>query len=146
MVSQSKGRVPLARVMTPEPLIHHAHARQATSAHSVTNNHLSDAPHYRFLICFVRRPKYHKGVRLRTRTGLHENRVALSMPLDIALSSQAQKMRFPPAPTQHWAYQASTKGFIVVPFGGFLGPPSETAVLTRILRRRSAFHSISRSQ
>ena len=31
------------------------------------------------------------GVRLCTRTGLHENRVGLSMPLEIALSSQAQK-------------------------------------------------------
>ena len=48
------------------------------------------------------------------------------------------KMRFPPAPTRNWAYQAGTRGFIVVPFGGFLGPPSEAAVLTRILRRRSA--------
>jgi hypothetical protein len=57
------------------------------------------------------------------------------MPLEIALNSQVRKAHFPPAPTRNWAYQASTRGFIDVPFGGFLGPPSETAFLTRILRR-----------
>ena len=61
------------------------------------------------------------------------------MPLEIALNSQAQDLRFPPAPTRNWAYQAGTTGFIGMPFRGFLGPPSETADLTRILRRRLAF-------
>ena len=83
------------------------------------------------------------GVRPRTRTGLHGNRVGLTMPLESALSPQAHEMRFPPAPTQNWAYQAGTTGFIDVPFRGFLGPPSETADLTRILRRRLAEHSIA---
>ena len=68
------------------------------------------------------------------------------MPLEIALSPQARVARFPPAPTQHWAYQAGTRGFIGVPFGGFLGPPWETADLTRILRRRLAVYSLPRNE
>ena len=84
------------------------------------------------------------GVRPRTRTGLHGNRVGVSMPLEIALSPQARKARFLPASTQDWASQADTRSFTGVPFGGFLGPPSETADLTRILRRRSALFSIPR--
>ena len=84
------------------------------------------------------------GVRPRTRTGLHGNRVVITMPLEIALSPQAQaKPGFPPAPTRNWAYQAGTRGFIGVPFRGFLAPPSETDDLTRILRRRLAPYSIS---
>ena len=38
-------------------------------------------------------------------------------------SASAKKTRFPPAPTQNWAYQAGTRGFIDMPFRGFLGPP-----------------------
>ena len=83
------------------------------------------------------------GVRPRTRTGLHGNRVGVSMPLEIALSPQARKARFLPASTQDWASQANTRSFTGVPFGGFLGPPSETADLTRILRRRLAPDSIA---
>ena len=56
----------------------------------------SDAPHCRFTICFVHRPKYHAGVRLCTRTGLHGNRGGLTMPLLIALSPQARKNRASP--------------------------------------------------
>ena len=82
-------------------------------------------------------------VRPRTRTGLHGNRVGVSMPLEIALSPQARKARFLPASTQDWASQADTRSFTGVPFGGFLGPPSETADLTRILRRRLAPDSIA---
>ena len=64
--------------------------------------------------------------------------------MECALSPQAQvKPRFPPAPTRNWAYQAGTRGFIVMPFREFLGSPSETADLTRILRRRSAQFSIA---
>ena len=87
-----------------------------------------------------------QGVRLCTRTGLHGNRVGVTMPLEIALSPQARMACFPPAPTQNWAYQAGTRGFIDVPFRGFLAPPSETADLTRILRRRLANFSIARLQ
>lgn len=84
------------------------------------------------------------GVRPRTRTGLHGNRVVITMPLESALSPQAQaKPGFPPAPTRNWAYQAGTRGFIGVPFRGFLAPPSETDDLTRILRRRLAYISIA---
>ena len=83
------------------------------------------------------------GVRPRTRTGLHGNRVGVTMPLEIALSPQARKARFLPASTQDWASQADTRSFTGVPFGGFLGPPSETADLTRILRRRLAHISIA---
>lgn len=83
------------------------------------------------------------GVRPRTRAGLHGNRVGVSMPLEIALSPQARKARFLPASTQDWASQADTRSFTGVPFGGFLGPPSETADLTRILRRRLAHISIA---
>ena len=64
------------------------------------------------------------GVRPRTRTGLHGNRVVITMPLESALSPQAQaKPGFPPAPTRNWAYQAGTRGFTGMPFRGFLGPP-----------------------
>ena len=95
------------------------------------------------LICFVHNSENTTmGVRLCTRTGLHRNRVGVTMPLEIALSPQARVTRFPPAPTQHWAYQAGTRGFIDMPFEGFLGPPWETADLTRILRRRLAKISI----
>ena len=84
------------------------------------------------------------GVRPRTRTGLHGNRVVITMPLESALSPQAQaKPGFPPAPTRNWAYQAGTRGFIGVPFRGFLAPPSEADDLTRILRRRLAGYSIA---
>ena len=83
------------------------------------------------------------GVRSCTRAGLHGNRVGVSMPLEIALSPQARKTRFLPASTQDWASQADTRSFTGVPFGGFLGPPSETADLTRILRRRLAHISIA---
>ena len=106
--------------------------------HTALRTRRRDAPHCRFTICFVHRPKYHAGVRLCTRTGLHGNRVGVSMPLEIALSPQARKARFLPASTQDWASQANTRSFTGVPFGGFLGPPSETADLTRILRRRLA--------
>ena len=92
--------------------------------HTALRTRRHDAPHCRFTICFVHRPEYHTGVRLCTRTGLHGNRVGVSMPLEIALSPQAQaKPGFPPAPTRNWAYQAGTRGFIGVPFRGFLGPP-----------------------
>ena len=79
------------------------------------------------------------GVRPRTRTGLHGNRVVITMPLESALSPQAQAK----PPTRNWAYQAGTRGFIGVPFRGFLAPPSETDDLTRILRRRLAPISIT---
>ena len=75
------------------------------------------------VICFVHRPELPEGVRLCTTAGLHGNRVGITMPLESALSPQARMARFPPAPTQHWAYQAGTRGFIGVPFRGFLGPP-----------------------
>ena len=96
------------------------------------------------VICFVHRPELPNGVRLCTTAGLHGNRVGITMPLESALSPQAQaKPGFPPAPTRNWAYQAGTRGFIGVPFRGFLAPPSETDDLTRILRRRLAPYSIS---
>ena len=51
--------------------IRQTHARQATSAHSVTNTKkiVPDAPHCRFIICFVRRSRYHIGS-----TSMHKNR------------------------------------------------------------------------
>ena len=88
--------------------------------------------------------KYHTGS-----TSMHKNRSPRKQgrhhhAIESALSPQAQaKPGFPPAPTQNWAYQAGTRGFIGVPFRGFLGPPSETDDLTRILRRRLAPYSIS---
>ncbi|GGE37534.1 hypothetical protein GCM10011391_15510 [Pullulanibacillus camelliae] len=50
---------------------------------------------------------------------LRECRVIAHMPLWIALHSLLPEL------TQGWAPQANTKNFIDVPFGGFLGPPSE---------------------
>ena len=44
------------------------------------------------------------GVRLCTKTGLHENRVGSAMPLADALDPQARlSPRFPPAPARNWA-------------------------------------------
>ena len=142
-VSEGDRGKALARAPPRSSSIHPPHARQATSTHSVT------APTDRCTALQVHNlfrtqaENTTVGVRLCTRTGLHENRVGLSMPLEIALSPQARMARFPPAPTQNWAYQAGTRGFIGVPFRGFLAPPSETDDLTRILRRRLAPYSIS---
>ena len=62
------------------------------------------------------------------------------MPLGNALNPQARGVRaFRPAPTPNWAFAAGTRGFTAMPFKGFLGPSSEAADLTRILRRRLAF-------
>ena len=125
MVSKSKGP-PMLRpgAKTVWPLIRHAHLKAGyvcTQRYGLIN---TDAPHCRFTICFVHSSKNTTtGVRLCTRTGLHRNRVGVTMPLEIALSPQARVARFPPAPTQNWAYQAGTRGFIDVPFRGFLGPP-----------------------
>lgn len=41
--------------------------------------------------------RYHKGVRLCTRAGLHEDRDGVSMPLEIALNSQVQKSALSPS-------------------------------------------------
>ncbi len=61
------------------------------------------------------------------------------MPLGNALNPQARGVRaFHPAPTPNWAFAAGTRGFTAMPFKGFLGPSSEAADLTRILRRRLA--------
>ena len=61
------------------------------------------------------------------------------MPLGNALNPQARGVRaFRPAPTPNWAFAAGTRGFTAMPLKGFLGPSSEAADLTRILRRRLA--------
>ena len=124
MVSESKGPLCSGRERKrPGLSFANPHARQATSAHSVT------APEGRCTALQVHHllrtqlGNTAMGVRLCTRAGLHENRVGVTMPLEIALSSQARAACFPPAPTQNWAYQAGTRGFIGVPFRGFLGPP-----------------------
>lgn len=80
-----------------------------------------------------------KGVRPCTKTGLHDRRVGFPMPLRNALRPQARGVRAShPAPTPNWAFAAGTRGFTAMPFEGFLGPSSEAADLTRILRRRLA--------
>ena len=80
-----------------------------------------------------------KGVRPRTRAGLHNRRVGFPMPLGNALRLQARGVRASrPAPTPNWAFAAGTRGFTAMPFKGFLGPSSEAADLTRILHRRLA--------
>jgi hypothetical protein len=63
--------------------------------------------------------------------GLHGKRVIAHMPLWIA------PITLLPAPTPDWASAAETRNFIDVPFDGFLAPPSEIVVLTRILRHRN---------
>ena len=147
MVSESKGSLRLR----PEPVRPDLSSaiptsRQATSAHSVTALGRRTALQVHNLFR-TRLGNTTTGVRPRTRTGLHRNRVGLTMPLDIALSLQARETTgFPPAPTQNWAFQAGTTSFIDMPFRGFLGPPWETADLTRILRRRLARTSITRFQ
>jgi hypothetical protein len=116
--------------------IRKTHSRQAT-LHTATGGKIppQNAPRCRF------NPESYTGsiaireVLPRTRSGLHVNRVVVSMPLEIALKTQTHK-RLPPAPTPNWAFEAGTTGFVDMPFEGFLGPSWETAVLTRILRRR----------
>lgn len=96
---------------------------------------------HHLLRTWIRLPQWeyvHAQEQVSTETGS-----GVSMPLEIALSPQARKARFLPASTQDWASQADTRSFTGVPFGGFLGPPSETADLTRILRRRLAHISIA---
>ena len=75
---------------------HPPHPRKAGYVCTQRYGQQADAPHCRFTICFVHRPKYHAGVRLCIRTGLHGNRVGLTMPLLIALSPQARKNRASP--------------------------------------------------
>ena len=113
--------------------------------HTALRTRRRDAPHCRFIICFVHGSAYHNGSTSthKNRSPRKQGRVGVSMPLEIALSPQARKTRFLPASTQDWASQADTRSFTGVPFGGFLGPPSETADLTRILRRRLAHISIA---
>lgn len=126
----------------PEPPIHHTHARQATSAHSVTGASAR---------CTAL--QVHNLIRTQAEipqgsTSVHKNRSPRKQgrgnhAIGNRPESASAITRFPPAPTRNWAYQASTRDFIDVPFRGFLGPPSETAVLTRILRRCSAWLSIA---
>ncbi len=139
MVSRSNNSRPLARGQTECSPIRHAHARQATSAHSVHGSRPGSTA------IQVSTPEPYtgrvttKGVRPPTRTGLHDRRVGFPMPLGNALRPQARGVRASrPAPTPNWAFAAGTRGFTAMPFKGFLGPSSEAADLTRILRRRSA--------
>ena len=67
--------------------------------------------------------KYHDGS-----TSAHKNRSPRKQGrVDHAIAhrpeSASARTRFPPAPTQDWASQAGTTGFIAMPFRGFLGPP-----------------------
>ena len=99
MVSESKGEFHSGREWK-RPGLSSAMptSRQATSAHSVTAPFGADAPHCRFIICFVHSSENTtQGVRLCTRTGLHRNRVGVTMPLEIALSPQARKCTLPPS-------------------------------------------------
>ena len=103
--------------------IHPAHARQATSAHSVT------APQDRCTALQVHNLFRTQAEIPRGSTSVHKNRSPRKQGrVDHAIahrpeSASAKKPRFPPAPTQNWAYQAGTRGFIDMPFRGFLGPP-----------------------
>ena len=111
--------------------------------HTALRPRRADAPRCRFISCFVRGPEYHTGS-----TSAHKNRSPRKQgrgnhAIGNRPGSASVKARFLPASTQDWASQADTRSFTGVPFGGFLGPPSETADLTRILRRRLAPYSIS---
>lgn len=111
--------------------------------HTALRTRRHDAPHCRFIICFVHGSAYHNGS-----TSTHKNRSPRKQGRGIHAignrpESASAKTRFLPASTQDWASQADTRSFTGVPFGGFLGPPSETADLTRILRRRLAHISIA---
>ena len=123
-VSESKGPLCSGRERKrPDLSFTNPHARQATSAHSVTASEGRCTALQVHILFRTQAGNTTAGVRLCTRTGLHGNRVGITMPLESALSPQACAARFPPAPTRNWAYQASTTGFIGMPFRGFLGPP-----------------------
>ena len=68
--------------------------------------------------------KYHNGS-----TSAHKNRSPRKQGRDNhAIGKRPESAStltacFPPAPTQNWAFQAGTTGFIGMPFRGFLGPP-----------------------
>jgi hypothetical protein len=47
---------------------------------------------------------------------------------------QTARKPIPPASAPRWARKANTRGFIDVPFDGFLSPSSDIQYLTRILR------------
>ena len=96
-VSESKGPFLLRPgVITTWPLIRHTHLKAGyvcTQRYGLFN---TDAPHCRFIICFVHSSENTTmGVRLCTRTGLHRNRVGVTMPLEIALSPQARVSELP---------------------------------------------------
>ena len=123
-VSESRGpSIAPAGAKTAWPLIRQSHARQATSAHSAWGLRPVRTALQVHNLLRTQAGNTTLGVRLCTRAGLHGNRVGITMPLESALSPQARMAHFPPAPTQNWAYQAGTRGFIGVPFRGFLGPP-----------------------
>ena len=55
-------------------------------------------------------------------------------PCSPAAPGKTARFAVSPAPAPDWASAASTRDVIDVPVDGFLGPPSEKVVLTRILR------------
>ena len=107
-------------VSTKIKCIHQNHSRKAT-------------------LCTLKPPKYGQGlagfkyfllffIRLRYKnTSLHEKRVHAHMPLRIALNSLL------PGSTLDWASRASTKKLHrLCLISGFLGPPSQIVIATRI--------------
>ncbi len=107
------------------------HSRQATL--HTARAYARCAPHCRFIPRFVSGSLTSMGVRPPTKSGLHTGRVGAPMPLEVALQMQTtagnkNPPRLPPAPTRNWAFQADTRGFIDMPFKGFLGPSWEPAL------------------
>lgn len=96
--------------------IRRTHARLATL-------HTAQRPQYRF-----HPTAYTVSKKRCTHVGLRGERVGSGMPLPGA------RKPYLPAPTLHWAYKASTRSFIDMPFSGFLAPPSGSSELTRILQ------------
>jgi len=88
--------------------------------HTALRPRRTDAPHCRFTICFVHGPEIpqreyvHAQEQVSTETG------SVFHAIGKRPGSASTQARFPPAPTQNWAYQAGTTGFIGMPFGGFL--------------------------
>ena len=97
-VSESRGPPCSGRERKrPDLSFTNPHARQATSAHSVTAR---DGRCTALQVHHLLRTQLGNttmGVRLCTRTGLHGNRVGITMPLESALSPQARGNALPPS-------------------------------------------------
>ena len=111
-VSESRGPlIAPAGAKTAWPLIRQSHARQATSAHSAWGPKPVRTALQVHNLLRTQLGNTTAGVRLCTRTGLHGNRVGVTMPLEIALSPQARSPALPPSTHPKLGVSSKHHGF-----------------------------------